>query len=118
MPGALATGNTVGTARRVVPDIAANAEGDELVGYTGAVTSGVYGQTLEGGTSAATRDVPPGDPADPPTVIGAQPGLGDGNDYLTTLGEDQSPLRATRGYDDETGLGTPGPSFVTAFKRV
>jgi hypothetical protein len=50
-------------------------------------------------------------------VIGAQPGLGDGNDYLTTLGEDQSPLRATRGYDDETGLGTPGPSFVTAFTR-
>jgi subtilase family serine protease len=120
-------------------------------GYTGAVTSGVYGQTLEGGTSEATplfagleadaiqsaghpmgflnpalyllhgsaaiRDVPPVSPADPPAVIVAQPGLGDGNDYLTTLGEDQSPLRATRGYDDETGLGAPGPSFVTAFTR-
>jgi subtilase family serine protease len=36
---------------------------------------------------------------------------------LTTLGEDQPPLRATKGYDDETGLGTPGPSFVPAFGR-
>ena len=151
VPGALAVGNAAGTASRVVPDIAANAEGDELIGYTGAVTSGVYGQTLEGGTSeaaplfagleadaiqaaghplgflnpalyllhgsAAIRDVPPVNRADPPAVIGAQPGLGDGNDYLTTLGEDQSPLRATRGYDDETGLGTPGPLFVTAFTR-
>jgi hypothetical protein len=52
------------------------------------------------------------------TLIGAQPGLGDGDDYLTILGEDQSPPRATKGYDDETGLGTPGPSFVTAFTRL
>jgi subtilase family serine protease len=152
VPAALATGNGASTARRVVPDIAANAEGSELIGYTGAVTSGIYGQILEGGTSASTpqfagleadaiqaaghplgflnpalyllhgsaaiRDVPPVNPAHPPVVIGAQPGLGDGNDYLTTLGEDQAPLRATTGYDDETGLGTPGPSFVTAFKRL
>jgi subtilase family serine protease len=152
VPAALATGNGAGTARRVVPDISANAGSSMLIGYTGAVTSGVYGQTPGGGgtsaasplfagleadaiqaaghplgflnpalyllhDSAAIRDVPPVNPADPPTVIGTQPGLGDGNDYLTTLGEDQSPLRATKGYDDETGLGTPGPSFVTAFTR-
>ncbi len=67
--------------------------------------------------SAAIRDVPPVNPAHPPVVIGAQPGLGDGNGYLTTLGEDQPPLRATAGYDDETALGAPGASFVTAFTR-
>jgi subtilase family serine protease len=134
-----------------VPDIAANAEPSELIGYTGAVTSGVYGQVVEGGTSEAAplfagleadaiaatghplgflnpalyllhgtpaiHDVPPVNPARPPVVIGAQPGSGDGNDYLTTLGEDQAPLRAARGYDDETGLGTVGPSFVAAFTR-
>jgi hypothetical protein len=48
-------------------------------------------------------------------VNGAQPCFGSGNDYLTTLGEDQAPLRATRDYDDETVLGTPGLSLVTAF---
>jgi hypothetical protein len=53
-----------------------------------------------------------------PVVIGAQPGLGDEDDYLTALGEDQPPLRASRGYDDETGLGTPGPWFVTAFRSL
>ena len=57
-------------------------------------------------------------PAHPPVVVGAQPFVGDGNDYLTTLGEDQAPLQAGRGYDDETGLGAPGPSFVTAFTRL
>ena len=67
--------------------------------------------------SAAIRDVLPVNPAHPPVVIGSQPGLGDGDDYLTTLGEDQPPLQATRGYDDVTGLGTPGPSIVTAFTR-
>jgi hypothetical protein len=36
-------------------------------------------------------------------------------DYLDTVGEDQSPLQTTAGYDDVTGLGAPGHSFVTAF---
>jgi hypothetical protein len=61
--------------------------------------------------------VPPASTARPPVVIGSQPFSGSGTGYLTTLGEDQAPLRATRGYDDVTGLGTPGPSFVTAFGR-
>ena len=151
VPAALATGNGASPAGRVVPDISANAEGDQLIGYTGAVTTGAYGQILEGGTSASTplfagleadaiqaaghplgflnpalyllhataaiSDIPPVNPASPPAVIGAQPGLGGGNDYLTTLGEDQAPLQATTGYDDETGLGTPSASFVTAFPR-
>ena len=150
VPPSLARGD--GGARRVVPDISANAESDELIGYTGAITSGVYGQTLEGGTSeaaplfagleadaiqaaghplgfinpalyqlhgdGAVRDVPAADPAHPPVVIGTQEFLGDGNDYLTTLGEDQAPLRATAGYDDVTGLGTPGASFVTTLGNV
>jgi subtilase family serine protease len=144
VPRSLATSD--GGARRVVPDISANAESDELIGFTGAVTSGVYGQTLEGGTSeaaplfagleadaiqaaghplgflnpalyqlhgsGAVRDVPAANPAHPPVVIGTQEFMGDGNDYLTTLGEDQAPLKATAGYDDATGLGTPGASFV------
>ena len=58
-------------------------------------------------------DIPAANPAHPPVVIGPQEFLGDGNNYLTTLGEDQAPLRATAGYDDATGLGTPGASFVT-----
>jgi subtilase family serine protease len=153
VPAALATGDGASTAHRVVPDISANAGSSMLIGYTGADTSGVYGQTAGGGgTSAASplfagleadalqaaghplgflnpalyllhgspaiRDVPPVNPARPPAVIGAQPYFGDGNDYLTTLGEDQAPLRAARGYDDETGLGTPGLPFVTAFTRL
>jgi subtilase family serine protease len=149
VPLALATEHGASSPRRVVPDISANAEGSELIGYTGAVKTGVYGQITQGGTSAATplfagleadaiqatghplgflnpalyllhgsaaiRDVLPVSPAHPPVVIGAQPYFGKGDGYLTTLGEDQFPLRATKGYDDETGLGTPGPSFVTAF---
>lgn len=66
----------------------------------------------------AIRDVPPVNPAHPPTVIGAQPSAGTATNRLTTLGENQPPLRAGWGYDDETGLGTPGRSFVTAFRRL
>ena len=40
-----------------------------------------------------------------------------GNDYLTTIGEDQAPLQSTAGYNDVTGLGAATPSFVTAFRR-
>ncbi|MGH3166607.1 MAG: S53 family peptidase, partial [Trebonia sp.] len=149
VPASLATGDGSATARRVVPDISANGEGDELIGYTGAITDGVYGEILEGGTSEATplfggleadaiqaaghplgflnpalyllhgssaiTDILPVSAAHPPVVIGAQPDFGSGNDYLTTLGEDQAPLRAAKGYDDETGLGAPSLSFVTAF---
>jgi subtilase family serine protease len=140
------------TSRRVVPDVSANAGSAMLIGYTGAVTTGVYGVVADGaGTSLASplltglvadaiqatghplgflnpalyllngtgaiRDVPAVNPAHPPVLFGAQPNYGAGNDYLTTLGEDQAPLTATSGYDDETGLGAPGPSFVTAFRR-
>jgi hypothetical protein len=51
-------------------------------------------------------------------VIGGSLEAGSGDDYLTTLGEDQPPLRAAAGYDDVTGLGAPGPSFVTAFRGL
>ena len=42
----------------------------------------------------------------------------DGNDNLTTIGEDQPPLQSAAGYDDVTGLGAPTTSFVTAFPRA
>jgi subtilase family serine protease len=67
--------------------------------------------------SHAIRDIGPVDPADPPAVIGAQPGLGEATDYLTTLGEDEAPLQEAVGYDDVTGLGAPSLSFVTSFRR-
>src|SRR5579875_3218686 len=153
VPATLATGNDASGARRVIPDISANAGSSMLIGYTGAVTSGVYGQVPGGGgTSAASpllagleadatqaaghplgfinpalyemhatpaiSGVPPVNPAHPPVVIGAQPALGNATNYLTTLGEDQAPLRAASGYDDETGLGTPGSSFVTALGHI
>jgi subtilase family serine protease len=62
----------------------------------------------------AVRGIPPVDPDDPPILIGAQPGLADGDNILTILGEDQPPLQATYGYDDVTGLGAPNAAFVTA----
>jgi subtilase family serine protease len=65
--------------------------------------------------ATAITDVRAVDPADPPMVIGGSIEAGLGDDYLTTLGEDQLPLRAAAGYDDVTGLGAPGPSFITAF---
>jgi subtilase family serine protease len=68
---------------------------------------------LLAGTPAIT-DVSAVNPGDPPMVIGGSLETGLGDDYLTTLGEDQPPLLATAGYDDVTGLGAPGTSFVTA----
>jgi len=152
VPADLATGGGSEGARRVVPDIAADAGSSWLIGYTGAVADGVYSQIDEGGgtsgaspllagleadamqadghplgfvnpalyrlyRSPAIRDVRPVNPASPPAVIGGQPYFGNDTNYLTTLGEDQPPLRATTGYDDVTGLGTPSPWFVTAFRR-
>jgi subtilase family serine protease len=151
VPAALATRHGTISARRVIPDIAANAEGSELIGYTGAIRPGRYGQITEGGTSEATPlfagleadaiqatgrplgflnpalyllhgsaaflAVPPVNPGRPPVVIGTQQGIGTRDDYLTTLGEDQPPLQATTGYDDETGLGAPSGWFVTSFSR-
>ena len=149
---ALATDNGTEPARRVSPDIAADAGLLWQVGFTGATSDGVYGQIAEGGgTSGASpliagleadakqasghavgfanpaiyqlagtpaiHDVLPVDPADPPITIGPQVGLGTGDDFLTTLGEDTS-LTVTPGYDDATGVGSPTPAFVTAFGMV
>ncbi|MGD0560630.1 MAG: protease pro-enzyme activation domain-containing protein, partial [Streptosporangiaceae bacterium] len=66
----------------------------------------------------AIHDVPAVNPAHPPVVFGASLEAGSGDDYLTTMGEDASPLQASAGYDDVTGLGAPGPSFVTAFRGL
>jgi subtilase family serine protease len=55
VPAALATAGGTVPAARVVPDIAADAGGHWLIGYTGAVTDGVYGQVaMGGGTSGAS----------------------------------------------------------------
>lgn len=150
VPAALATGGGRAAARRVVPDISADAGSNWLIGFTGAVTSGVYGQTIGGGTSGSTpliagleadavqaaghplgfanpalyqlyrtpaiRAVPAVNAQHPPVLFGGSIYL-DGDDYLTTLGEDQPPLRSAAGYDDVTGLGAPTTSFVTAFRR-
>ena len=64
--------------------------------------------------SAAIRDIPPVNPADPPILDGDQTIYG-GIDttQLTTLGEDVG-LTAAPGYDDVTGLGAPTTCFVTA----
>ena len=54
VPAALATDGGTEPAHRVVPDIAADAGSVWLIGYTGAVTPGVYSVIPEGGTSGAT----------------------------------------------------------------
>ena len=55
VPAALATADGTVPAARVVPDISADAGGHWLIGYTGAVTDGVYGQVaMGGGTSGAS----------------------------------------------------------------
>jgi len=55
VPAALATDDGTIPAARVVPDIAADAGSHWLIGYTGAITSGVYGQVaMGGGTSGAS----------------------------------------------------------------
>ena len=71
-----------------------------------------------GRDGAALRYVAPVAPTDPPILAGAQPGISDDTDYLTTLGEDQAPLQETTGYDDVTGLGAPTDAFVTAFDHI
>ncbi|HEX3786306.1 MAG TPA: S53 family serine peptidase [Pseudonocardiaceae bacterium] len=53
VPDALATNGT-GSARRVVPDVAADAGGVWQIGFTGADTDGVYGEMANGGTSGAS----------------------------------------------------------------
>ena len=149
VPTALATSDGTTSAGRVVPDISANAGASLWIGYTGAVTSGVYNQILEGGTSAssplmagleadamqaaghaigfanpalyklygtsAIGDVTPVDPDDPPMLIGASIFFPPGNNYLDTIGEAQPPLVTTNGYNNTTGIGAPGDSFLTAF---
>jgi len=55
VPAALATADGTVPAARVVPDISADAGGHWLIGYTGAITDGVYGQVaMGGGTSGAS----------------------------------------------------------------
>jgi len=67
--------------------------------------------------SRALHDVLPADPADPPILAGTKycNGHADVEPCLTTLGDDGN-LIVTRGFDDVTGLGTPGKAFVTAFR--
>jgi subtilase family serine protease len=154
VPAALATDGGTSPARRVVPDISADAGNTWLIGYTGAYgQQGIYAQDNEGGGTSGSSPLIAGlevgamqaaghplgfanpalyllaktsaitvvravNPGDPPMVIGGSLEAGSGDDYLTTLGEDQPPLRAAAGYDDVTGLGTPGTSFVTAFRGL
>lgn len=55
VPASLATDDGTLPAARVVPDVAADAGSHWLIGYTGAVTAGVYGQVaMGGGTSGAS----------------------------------------------------------------
>ena len=54
VPTALATKNGTEPAHRTMPDIAANAGSSWQIGFTGAVTAGIYGVTPEGGTSGAS----------------------------------------------------------------
>lgn len=151
VPAALATDSGRAAPRRVVPDISANAGSSWLIGYTGAVTTGAYGQAICGGTSGSTpliagleadaiqaaghplgfadpvlyrlyrtpaiRVVSPVSTTHPPVLYGTTL-YGNGGNFLTTIGEDQPPLRATAGYDDVTGLGAVTPSFVTALRQV
>jgi subtilase family serine protease len=150
VPTSLATGGGKVTARRVVPDVSANAGSNWWIGYTGAVTKGVYAQVICGGTSGSTpltagleadaiqadghplgfanpalyklyrtpaiRSVPAVSGQHPPVVYGGSI-FYNGDDYLTTLGEDQPPLKSTGAYNDVTGLGAETPSFSTAFRQ-
>jgi subtilase family serine protease len=55
VPAALATAGGTLPAARVVPDVAADAGSHWLIGYTGAITPGAYGQVaMGGGTSGAS----------------------------------------------------------------
>jgi len=54
LPAALATDGGTVRGRRVLPDIAANAGSNWLLGYTGAVTKGVYAQVDEGGGTSGS----------------------------------------------------------------
>jgi hypothetical protein len=54
VPAALATGGGRVAARRVVPDISANAGSNWWIGYTGAVKAGVYAKVICGGTSGSS----------------------------------------------------------------
>ncbi len=151
VPAALARSNGGGHADRVVPDISADSGGSWLIAYTGAVTNGVYDESLAGGTSGASpliagleadamqaaghalgfanpalyrlygtpaiSHIAPVNPKHPPVLFGDSVYF-EGNNNLTTVGEAQLPLRESNGYDDVTGLGAPGGSFVTALARL
>ncbi|MGH7922654.1 MAG: S53 family peptidase [Candidatus Dormibacteraceae bacterium] len=67
--------------------------------------------------SPAISRITPVSPDDPPVLFGVSV-YQYGNNNLTTVGEDQPPLRETTGYDDVTGLGAPGDSFISALARL
>ncbi|NMO51464.1 hypothetical protein HH310_09710 [Actinoplanes sp. TBRC 11911] len=68
-------------------------------------------------TGTAIHDLTPVNPANPPIVVGDQAsGAASDPDALIKLGEN-STLASRSGYDDATGLGAAGPSFVGALMR-
>jgi hypothetical protein len=71
---------------------------------------------VESVRTPAIHDVPAVSAQHPPILFG-QSIYSDGNNNLTTIGEDQPPLQSTAGYDDVTGLGAATASFVTAFPK-
>lgn len=152
VPDNLATAGGTGPARRVVPDVSADAGAFWLIGYTEEAADGGYGETYGGGTSGsspilaaleadakqatghalgfvnpalynlagtrAVHDVLPVDPRHPPLTVESNyldegPGL-----YLDVLAGTDGTLRTTPGYDEVTGIGSPGRGFVTAFHEA
>jgi subtilase family serine protease len=142
VPKPVATAGDTTPPRRVVPDVSADAGVPWRIGFTG---TGTYSEVARGnGTSGATpliagleadakqatghavgfanpalykakvalKDVQSASTTSPPMMIGSST-LGDGQ-YVTTLGQDNT-LKTTPGYDEVTGNGSPGPSFVTSF---
>jgi subtilase family serine protease len=88
--------------------LAIQAAGGDRLGYVNPVLYKLYG-------SPEFRDVQPQPSAlghDPDQVAPDQ----DGNPVLV-LGDHDTSLRTTEGYDDVTGLGSPAPPFLTWFKE-
>ena len=87
--------------------LAMQAAGGDRLGYANPVLYKLYG-------SAQFRDILPKPQAlghDPFQVAPDQ----DGNPVLA-VGDTDTSLRTTQGYDDMTGIGSPAPGFLTWFK--
>ncbi|MFC1421527.1 S53 family peptidase [Streptacidiphilus cavernicola] len=87
--------------------LAAQAAGGDPLGYANPVLYKLYG-------SAQFRDILPKPQAlghDPYQVAPDQNG-----DPVLAVGDTDTSLRTTKGYDDVTGIGSPSPSFLTWFK--